>query len=84
MPSIAAINGQFPGPGDARGDQDARRLRQGLDDQHAGHDRHPRPVPVEERLVDAHVLDPDHASSGDQLEHPVDQQERVAMRQGGS
>ena len=56
-------------------------LGHGLDDQDAGHDRPARPVSLEERLVDAHVLERHDATAGLELEHPVDQQERVAMRQ---
>src|SRR5690606_37814633 len=44
--------------------RDAKRaggLRQAFDDQHAGHDRELRKVPLEERLVDRNVLDADAA-----------------------
>ena len=34
----------------------------------------------EERLVDGHVLDADRALERAHLDHPVDQQERIAVR----
>ncbi|MNV89902.1 hypothetical protein D3C71_1842360 [compost metagenome] len=61
--------------------QQAAGLGQGLDHQHAGHDRVAGEVAVEEGLVAAHALDGEHALVGFQLEHAVDQQERIAVRQ---
>src|SRR5690606_12696860 len=46
---------------EARDAKRAGRLCQSLDDQHAGHDRKLRKVPLEERLVDRDVLDADAA-----------------------
>src|SRR5690606_6606840 len=55
-------------------------LRHSLDDQHTGHDRVPREVALEERLVDGDVLDADNSTVGLDLDDPIDQEERVAMR----
>ena len=59
-------------------------LGQRLDDQDARHDRPARPVALEERLVDAHVLDRHDAPAGLELEHAVDEQERIAVGQDRS
>ena len=50
---------QLAGAGEAErlDRENAGRLRQRLDDQHAGHDRAPREMALEERLVDRHRLD---------------------------
>src|SRR5437762_7042259 len=61
--------------------QQRRRLRQRLEHQHAGHHRPMRKVTLEERLVDRDILDCLDALAGFHLEHPIDEQDRVAMRQ---
>ena len=60
--------------------QDARGLRHGLDDQHAGHHRKIGEVAREKRLVGGDVLDPDDAF-GFHFYDAVHQQKRVAMGQ---
>src|SRR5690606_8750190 len=57
------------------------RLRQRLEHQHPGHHRLAGEVPVEEVLVGGDVLVGQHAVVGLQLDHPVHQQERIAVRQ---
>src|SRR5205814_1417619 len=52
-----------------------------LDDEHPGHDRMSRKMPLEERLVDRHVLDADDPLLPFHLDDPVHEQERIAMRQ---
>src|SRR3712207_8065247 len=47
--------------------EDARSLGQRLDDQHSGHDRPPRKMPVEEGLVDGHRFDGGNALARHQL-----------------
>ena len=59
----------------------ARGLGQGFDDQHAGHDRTPREMPLEEPLVDRHCLDGDDRPVELQRFDPVDEQHRITMRQ---
>src|SRR5690606_17073309 len=61
--------------------QHAAGLGQGLDHQHPGHHRAVREVAGEERLVGADVLVAEHALARLGLDHAVDQQERVAVRQ---
>src|SRR5690606_360630 len=62
--------------------EDTRRLRHRLDDQHARHDRMAREMPLEEGLVDRYVLvGANTLGIHVQLTDPVDQQERVAVRQ---
>ena len=56
-------------------------LRHRLEDQHARHHRAVREMADEERLVDRDVLERLDALARFDLEHPVDQQERVAVRQ---
>ena len=56
-------------------------LRQRFEHQHARHHRPVREVAVEERLVDRDVLERDDALALLQLQHAVDQQERIAVRQ---
>jgi hypothetical protein len=56
------------------------RLRHRLGHQHARHHRASGKMAVEERLVDTHVLEREHTAVSD-LEHAVDHQKRVAMRQ---
>ena len=50
-----------------------------FDDQHAGHDRMPGKMTLEEGLVDRHVLEPDHALVAVHFHDPVDQEERIAV-----
>ena len=52
-------------------DQDAPGLGHRLDDQDARHDRPSRPVPLEERLVGAYILDRHDRLAGLNLEHAV-------------
>src|SRR5690606_16613456 len=61
--------------------QDPRSLRQRFDLQHARHHRQVGKVAGEERFVDRHVLDRDDALALLELDHPVDEQHRVAVRQ---
>src|SRR5260221_10552105 len=61
-------------------DEDGGGLRHRLDDQHARHHRALGEVAGEIGFVDRHVLDPDGTRIGDDLDDPVDHQERVAMR----
>jgi methylaspartate ammonia-lyase len=61
--------------------QQRRGLGQRLQHQHARHHRTVREVPVEERLVDRDVLQRLDAHVLLELEHAVDEQERIAVRQ---
>src|SRR5690606_904833 len=61
--------------------EDAAGLGQRLDHQHARHHRLVREVALEERLVGADVLVAEHALARFELDHAVDQQERIAVRQ---
>src|SRR5690606_29544779 len=61
--------------------EQAAGLRERFDDQHARHYRKIRKVPREERLVDRHVLQRDERARHRDLEHSVDEQEWIAMRQ---
>ena len=61
--------------------QQAGGLRQRLDDHDARHHRTMREVPGKERLVGGDVLDRPDALALDALQHAVDQQEWIAMRQ---
>ncbi len=56
-------------------------LRQRLDDDDPGHHRPLREMPLEERLVDGDILQRADALARHALEHPIDQQERVTVRQ---
>src|SRR6056297_942071 len=63
--------------------QTAGGLGHRLQDQHAGHDWMPREMALKEMFVDRHVLD--RVNLGRvfhrPVQHPVDQQERVSVRQ---
>ena len=61
--------------------EDRAGLRQRLDDQHARHHRMAREVAHEERLVDRDVLQRDDALARHELEHAVDEDDRIAVRQ---
>jgi hypothetical protein len=61
--------------------QQGRRLRHGLEHQHARHDGPVRKVPFEEGLVDGDVLERQDALALLQLEHTVNQQKGVAVRE---
>ena len=61
--------------------QDPAGLGHGLDHQNAGHYRAIREVPGKERLIDSHVLDGGERFTFRVIQHPVDEQERVAMRE---
>jgi hypothetical protein len=60
--------------------QCAASLRNGLDNQHAGHDGQAGKMSGEERLVNRHVLDGDNSLFSLEFQHPVDQQHRIAVR----
>src|SRR5262249_45085394 len=55
-------------------------LGHGLDDQDTGHDGESRKMPAEEGLVDANVLERHDLLLALNLQHPVDQQKRIAVR----
>src|ERR1700687_4405915 len=57
-----------------------RGLRHGLDHHHTGIDRPLGKMTEKRRLVDRHVLDPDAAVVAPDIDDPVDQQHRIAMR----
>ena len=59
----------------------AGRLRHAFDQQHAGHDRMVGKMTLELRLVEGHVLDADAGFVAADVDDPVDQQKRIAMRQ---
>src|SRR5690606_26075206 len=61
--------------------QQAAGLRQRLDHQHAGHHRLARKMALEERLVGGHVLEAADVRPMLELDHPVHQQERIAVGQ---
>src|SRR3954451_8161054 len=61
--------------------EDGRALRHRFDDQHAGHDRISGKVSLKELLVRRDVLQADDSLSVLDLEHAIDEQHRVAMRQ---
>ena len=61
-------------------DEDAGHLRHGFDDHHAGHDGEARKMSGEERLIAGDVLYADDRFFVD-LENPVHEQHRIAMRQ---
>ena len=56
-------------------------LGHGLDDQHPGHHRLGREMPLEKRLVGGDVLDPDGAFILAELLDPVDHQHWVTVRE---
>src|SRR6266571_4490212 len=61
--------------------EDGPHLGHRLDDQDARHDRVAGEVALEERLVEGDVLDADHALPLLDLQDPIDQEERVAVRE---
>jgi hypothetical protein len=61
--------------------EQAAGLGQRFDDQHARHDRLAGEMPLEERFVYGHVFERAPARAGADLEHAVDEQERIAVRQ---
>ena len=61
--------------------EQAAGLRQRFDHQHARHHRVAREMAGEERLVAGHVLVGQHALVLLELDHPVDQQEGIAVRE---
>src|SRR5271169_368260 len=63
--------------------QRASGLGDGLHNQHSGHDGIAGEMSGEKRLIDADVLDGDNAVFARDLDHAVDQQERVTVRQNG-
>src|SRR6266550_1197473 len=60
---------------------DRARLRECFHDQHAGHHRPVRKVAAEIPLVGAHRLSRDRSFAGPKLEHFVDEEEGLAVRQ---
>src|SRR5699024_2653354 len=56
-------------------------LRQRLNDEHAGHDRSPGKVPIEERLVVADIFNGHNAFAGHHLDDAVNHQHGITMRQ---
>ena len=58
----------------------ARGLGQRLDHEHTGHDRATGEVTGELRLVGGDLLDRHRALAGLELDHAVDEQERIPMR----
>jgi hypothetical protein len=54
-----------------------------FENEHAGHDRTAREVPLEELLVDRDVFDSDDPSVQFQLANPVNQQKRIPVRKQG-
>jgi hypothetical protein len=67
--------------GDLAQGKDGAALRQRFDYQHAGHHGRARKVALEKRLVDAYLFDADDTLERRQFDYPIDQQERIAMRQ---
>ena len=61
--------------------QDAAQLGQGLDDQHAGHDRGARVMALEENIVKGDVFDADRLVIALDFQHPIHQQHRIAVGQ---
>ncbi len=61
--------------------QQPRHLRERFDDEHARHHRPAGKVTGEVRLVEADVLQRADALAAHALEHPIHQQERIAVRQ---
>ncbi len=61
-------------------DHHRRRLRHRLDDGDAGHDRRAGEMALEMRLVEGDVLDAGGGFRAVDVDHPVDQQERIAVR----
>ena len=65
----------------AAAEEDDRRLRERLEDERGGHDRHPRKVALEEAFVARDVLLPDDPLARDELRHAIEHEERVGLRQ---
>src|SRR2546421_11478314 len=55
------------------------KLRQCLHDQHTRHDRGPGVMPLEENIVERHVLDANRTLIADELEDAIDHQHRIPM-----
>src|SRR5580704_17537977 len=62
--------------------QNPSGLGHALDQKDAGHDRALREMPLELRLVDADILDADAEFVAPRLDHAVDHQKWIAVRQG--
>ena len=75
----AEQDGDAAGRAEFVGDQDAGGLRQGFDDQHAGHDRAGGQIVLEEWFVAGDVLDAGAGAAGYDLDDAVDEQEGVAV-----
>src|SRR5690242_9639396 len=61
--------------------QYSRRLRKRLDNENTGHDRMVRKVPLEERLVDRHVLQGNDILASLARQHAIDHEKRIPVRQ---
>jgi hypothetical protein len=61
--------------------QDARGLRQRLDDNYAGHQRAGGEMPSKERLIVSHILQSTDALSRMNFKHSIDEQKGVAVRE---
>ena len=62
--------------------QNPRGLSHALDQKNPRHDRALREMSLELRLIDADILDADAGFLAPRLDHPVDHQKRIAVRQG--
>ena len=80
-PSMPAKSASRPRFSSCAQHRDRARLRHRLDDQDAGHDRPPGKVACQIPLVRANGLPRDDALAGLELDHLVDQEERVAVRE---
>jgi len=69
------------GIGNRMKEQDPSRLGDGFDDQHARHDHPLGKMPLEKRLVGAHVLHRHDGLPRMDLPHPVDEKEREPVRE---
>src|SRR5437773_892231 len=56
-------------------------LRHSFDDENAGHHGRARKMPRKKWLVESDALDPDHALVCFVLDYPIDQQERITVRE---
>src|ERR1051325_443110 len=62
-------------------EQDARSLRHRFNQHHARHDRMPGEMSLEKGLVNRYRFGSDDLRIAVELDHPVDHQERITMRQ---
>src|ERR1700716_382371 len=86
LAKLALVDGEkinrarFFGAFDRQDADDASGLCHGFDHHHPGIDRPLGKMTRKRRLVDRHVLDPDTAVVAPDIDDPVDQQHRIAMR----